>query len=335
MRDRSLDPGAKNEFHRRETSLRITVTWAVALVKYMKTLNVAPLGKLLLAGILIGWTFGFAAPAQAAPKKVLVVTVTKGFRHSSIPTAEKVLAELAKESGAFTVDYARVEPNDPEFKGADGKRDNAKVDAAIKAVLAEKMSAAALKKYDAVIFANTTGDLPLPDNQAFLDWIKSGKGFVGMHSATDTFPGFPGYTEMIGGHFKTHAAQLEVQPINQDPQCPICAHFGKDWKVFDEIYQIKDFDPAKVHGLLTLDRKPDVRDPSPGIYPIAWCKEYGKGRVFYTSLGHREDVWDPAWPDRKNPKEVAEAYQKHILAGIRWALGLEKMNAKPQKAAVE
>jgi type 1 glutamine amidotransferase len=301
----------------------------------MKTLDIALSGQLLLAGILIGCTFGFAAPAQAAPKRVLVVTVTKGFRHSSIPTAEKVLAELGKESSAFTVEYARVEPNDPQFKGADGKPDQAKVDAAIKAVLAEKMSAAALKQYDAVIFANTTGDLPLPDKQAFLDWIKSGKGFVGMHAATDTFPGFPGYTEMIGGHFKTHAAQLEVQPINQDPECPVCAHLGKDWKVFDEIYQIKDFDPSKVHGLLTLDRKPDVKDRSPGVYPIAWCKEYGKGRVFYTSLGHREDVWDPAWPDRKNPKEVAEAYQKHILAGIKWTLGLEKMNAKPQKSAVE
>ena len=301
----------------------------------MKTLYVALTDKLLLAGILLGCTLGFAAPTQAAPKRVLVVTVTEGFRHSSIPTAEKVIAELGKESSAFTVDYARVEPNDPQFKGADGKPDKAKVEAAIKAVLAEKMSAAALKKYDAVIFANTTGDLPLPDKQAFLDWIKSGKGFVGMHAATDTFPGFPGYTEMIGGHFKAHAAQLEVQPINQDPQCPICAHFGKDWKVFDEIYQIKDFDPAKVHGLLTLDKKPDVKDPSPGIYPIAWCKEYGKGRVFYTSLGHREDVWDPAWPDRKNPKEVAEAYQQHILAGIKWALGLVNMNAKPQKAAVE
>jgi uncharacterized protein len=301
----------------------------------MNKLDIGLLGKLCLVGILVGSTFGLAAPAQAAPKKVLVVTVTLGFRHSSIPTAEKVLAELAKESSAFTVDYARVEPDDPQFKGPDGKRDDAKVNAAIKAVLAEKMSAKALKQYNAVVFANTTGDLPLPDNQAFLDWIKSGKGFVGMHSATDTFPGFPGYTEMIGGHFKTHAAQLEVQPINQDPECPICKHLPENWKVFDEIYQMKDFDPTKVHGLLTLNSKPDASDRSPGIYPIAWCKEYGKGRVFYTSLGHREDVWDPTWPDRKNPKEVAEAYQKHILAGIKWALGLEKMNAKPQKTAVE
>jgi uncharacterized protein len=299
----------------------------------MRASDIARSGKLFLAGILLGGSFGFASPAQAAPKKVLVVTVTKGFRHSSIPTAEKVLAELAKETSAFTVDYARVEPTDPQFKGDDGKPDKEKVNAAIKAVLAEKMSPAALKQYDAVVFANTTGDLPLPDNQAFLDWIKSGKGFVGMHSATDTFPGFPGYNEMIGGHFKTHGAQVKVDVINQDQECPICKHLPANWEVFDEIYQLKDFDRTKVHGLLTLDKHPN--DKTPGDYPIAWCKEYGKGRVFYTSLGHREDVWDPKWPDRKNSPEVAEAYQKHILGGIKWALGLEKMNAKPQKMAVE
>jgi type 1 glutamine amidotransferase len=301
----------------------------------MNMSKIALLGRLCLVGVLVGGSFGLPASALAAPKKVLVVTVTLGFRHSSIPTAEKVLAKLAEETGAFTVDYARVEPKDAEYKGADGKPDPAKVNAAIKAVLAERMSPEALKQYDAVVFANTTGDLPLPDNQAFLDWIKSGKGFVGMHSAADTFHGFAGYIDMLGAEFKTHAAQLEVQPINQDAECPACAHLGKDWKVFDEIYQMQKFDPTKVHGLLTLDRKPDPKDRSPGEYPIAWCKEYGKGRVFYTSLGHREDVWDPTWPDRKNPKEVAEAYQKHILVGIKWAVGLEQMNAKPQKAAVE
>jgi uncharacterized protein len=302
----------------------------------MKTLDFVLSGKLLLAGTLTACMLAWAAPAQAAPKKVLVVTVTLEFRHSSIPTAEKVIAELGKESGAFTVEYAGVNPDDPQYKDENGKKDNGKVNAAIKAVLAEKMSPEALKNYDAIIFANTTGNLPLPDKQAFLDWIKSGKGFVGMHSAADTFHGFAGYLDMLGAEFKTHAAQLEVQPIQQDPQCPACAHLGKDWKVFDEIYQMKNFDPAKVHGLLTLDKRPDVRDPSPGIYPIAWCKEYGKGRVFYTSLGHREDLWDPNWTkDRKNPKEVAEAYQKHILTGIKWAAGLIDMNAKPEKPAVE
>jgi uncharacterized protein len=299
---------------------------------YMKTMNIALSGSLLWVGVLVG-TLGITSLAQAAPKKVLVVTTTTGFRHSSIPTAEKVLAELAEKSGAFTVEYARVEPNDPQFKGPDGKPDKAKVQEAIKQVLAEKMSPAALKNYDAVIFANTTGDLPLPDSQAFLDWIKSGKGFVGMHAATDTFHHFQPYLDMIGAEFKHHDAQVGVDALNQDQECPLCRHLPADWKVFDEIYQFQNFDRSKVHGLLTLDKHPN--NNTPGDYPISWCKEYGKGRVFYTSLGHREDVWDPNAPNRKNSKEVAEAYQKHILEGIKWAVGLEKMNAKPQKKVVE
>jgi hypothetical protein len=259
--------------------------------------------KFFLAAV---WcALGLALPAQAAPKNVLVVTVTKGFRHDSIPTAEKVLGELAGKSGAFTVDYVR---NDQE--------------------MAEKMTAEALKNYDAVVFANTTGALPLPDKAAFLDWIKSGKGFVGMHAAADTFHDFPGYIDMLGAEFKTHEAQVSVDAINQDRGCPICSHLPAIWKVYDEIYQFKNFDRSKVHGLLTLDKHPNNK--TPGDYPIAWCKQYGEGRVFYTSLGHRKDVWDPNELERENSKEVAAAYQKHILNGIKWAVGLEEFDAKPQ-----
>jgi len=179
---------------------------------------------------------------------------------------------------------------------------------------------------------------------------------VGMHSATDTFHGFPGYIDMIGGEFKTHGAQVAVEAINQDQECPACRHLPAKWDVFDEIYQFKNFNRSKVHGLLTLDKHPN--DKTPGDYPISWCKEYGgqaapipatggalliqkewykrPGRVFYTSLGHREDVWDPNWTkDRKNPKEVAQAYQAHILGGIKWALGLEEANARPQRPGIE
>lgn len=293
------------------------------------------LSKIALAGAFTAaLILCLAETSYAAPKKVLVVTVTKGFRHSSIPTAEKVLGELAQSSGAFTVDYARVEPGDPQFKGPDNKPDKAKVDAAIEKVLAEKMSPAALKNYDGIIFANTTGDLPLPDKQAFLDWIKSGKAFIGMHSATDTFRGhkpLDPYVEMIGGEFVHHGAQVEVDCINQDPKHPACGHLDKTFHLKDEIYLLNGFERSKVHGLLTLDKHPNEK--TPGDYPIAWCKMYGQGRVFYTSLGHREDVWDPNWTNngkRDNPKEVSEAYQKHILGGIKWALGLEKGDAKPQ-----
>jgi len=277
----------------------------------MKTISDSAIGRLFGLAILACCMFGSACLAQAAPKKLLVVTVTKGFRHSSIPTAEKVLAELGQESGAFTVDYVRTDEE-----------------------MAQKMTAAALKDYDGVIFANTTGDLPLPDKQAFLDWIKSGKAFIGMHSATDTFDGhkpLDAYVEMIGGEFVHHGAQAEVDCINQDPKHPACRQLGPTFHLKDEIYLLNGFERDKVHGLLALDKHPN--DQTPGDYPIAWCKEYGKGRVFYTSLGHREDVWDPNTPadfKRENPKEVSQAYQQHILGGIKWTLGLEQGDARPQ-----
>ena len=77
------------------------------------------------------------------------------------------------------------------------------------------------------------------------------------------------------------------------------------------------------------------KDPNektvPGHFPVSWCRMYGKGRVFYTSLGHREDIWDadPKLKDRKNSVEVSLAFQAHILGGIKWALGLEPGDARP------
>lgn len=236
-----------------------------------------------------------------SPKNLLVVTVTKGFRHSSIPTAEKTLSALAAKTGDFTVDFVR---NDAD--------------------MAQKMTLAALAKYDGVIFANTTGDLPLPDKDGFLKWIQSGKAFVGMHSASDTFRGhkpLDPYNVMLGGEFLTHGAQATVECINQDPNHPACKHFGPTYKIHDEIYILDGFQRPTVHGLLTLDKHPN--SGMPGDYPIAWAKKVGKGRIFYTSLGHREDVWE------------SDPYQKHITGGIRWALGLEKGDATPQRTTAK
>jgi len=141
---------------------------------------------------------------------------------------------------------------------------------------------------------------------------------------------------MIGGEFLRHGPQVSVDAINQDKESPACKHLPESWTVFDEIYQLKNFDRAKVHGLLTLDKHPNNK--TPGDYPIAWVKEYGQGRLFYTSLGHREDIWDATWKDpkgdeRKNSPEIAKAYQQHLLGGIKWALGLEPGDARPQTAS--
>ena len=260
---------------------------------------------------------GLALQAGAAePKKLLVVTVTKGFRHSSIPTAEKVLAKLGADSKVFTVDFVR---NDQE--------------------MAEKMTKENLKKYDGFIFANTTGNLPLPDKAAFLDEIKGGKAFIGMHSASDTFHGsgmLDPYIDMCGGEFAGHGAQVGVKCLVMDPKHPSTKHLGASWMVNkEEVYLFKNHDCAKVRDLLSLGEHPNNKDQR-GHFPVSWCRMYGQGHVFYTSFGHREDVWDedtPANLHRENDTDTSIAYQKHILGGIKWALGLEPGEATPLPAS--
>lgn len=246
--------------------------------------------------LLVGIVASKSAHAGPRKKRVLVVTVTKGFRHAdSIPVAEKVIAELGATSGKFDVDYVRTDEE-----------------------MAQKMTLDALKSVDAVFFASTTGDLPLPDRDGFLQWIKSGHAFIGTHAASDTFHGYPAFIEMIGGEFKTHGAQVKVDCLLEDKNHAAVQPFGgKTFSVFDEIYQFQRYDWTKVHALLGMDKHPN--DKTPGYYAVSWCKDYGKGRVFYTSLGHRVDVW-------QNP-----TYQAHVLGGVLWALKEAKGSAKLPK----
>ena len=294
-----------------------------------------------------------AVTVQAAPKKLLVVSTTTGFRHSSISTLEKMLSQLAKDSGEFTVDFVEQPPGKPTApkKPAPLKADalesakeayhiaeekfnqdqatfnaaEANWDEALKAAL-QKLSPASLKNYDGVVFASTTGSspLPLPDAPGFFEWLKAGHAFIGLHAASDMH-GWPEYTEMIGGEFARHGPQVSVDCLNQDSKHPATAALPATWTVqLEEIYQFKSYDPAKVHELLTMDKHPEHKDQS-GHFPVSWCKDYGTGKVFYTSLGHREDVIDadPAMKDRKNSVAVSKAYQAHVLGGIEWALGLK------------
>jgi type 1 glutamine amidotransferase len=222
-----------------------------------------------------------AAPAPKPPK-LLVITVTKGFRHDSIPDLEKLLSGLAAEGG-FEVDFARTEEE-----------------------LAAKAGAQAREGLAGMVFASTTGDLPLPDRDAFPAWIEAGHVLIGLHSATDTFPGFPPYLDLIGGQFDHHGPQTKVSVRVRDPRHPATAGLTDRFEVFDEIYQFKRLDPARIHELLGLDVHPEKG--TPGSFPLAWTREPGKGRVFYTALGHRPDVIEAAW------------YRRHVREGILWAL---------------
>ena len=298
--------------------------------------------------------------AVETPKRLLVVSVTTGFTHSSIPFTEKLLSQLADESHLFTVDFIHQPPGKPKmpvkpkalkpdatdeekaaYAAAESKY-NAELPACkeaearwleeVKKAL-EKLSPKSLRNYDGVIFNSTTGELPLPDRAGFLEWIKSGKTFIGIHAATDTLHKWPEYVEMIGGQFKGHGPQLSVSCINADPRHPATRHLGGTLEIKqEEMYQFNDYDPKRVHELLVLDKKPDIKDPVPGHYPVAWCREYGAGKVFYTALGHREDIVsdDPSLNDRKNPVEVSKAFKTHVLGGIKWSLGIEPGDAAPQ-----
>ena len=308
----------------------------------------------------------------ATPKKVIVCTVTTGFRHSSIPIAEQTLQKLADESKAFViVDFARQpevkvpkKPDKPKEPKADAdekakakyadelKRYDAEMakwtpekeaeaklaqtawDDQLKTSLA-KLSPANLAKVDGVIFANTTGDLPLPDKEGFIKWIENGGAFMAMHSGSDTFHGFKPYLDMLQGEFAGHGAQVPADLIVADSQNPATAGLPNPWNLKqEEMYLIKNHDRAKLHALLYLNHHPN-EPANEGYFAVAWTRMAGKGRVFYTSLGHREDLWsdDPNLKDRKNPVETSKLYQQHILGGINWALGLAEGSATPNPEA--
>ncbi|MHC5011276.1 MAG: family 16 glycoside hydrolase, partial [Planctomycetota bacterium] len=170
-----------------------------------------------------------------------------------------------------------------------------------------------LAAFDAVVFY-TTGELPVSEanRQALLEYVRTGGGFVGIHPATDTFYEFPAYGEMIGGYFNGHPWHQKVGVKVEDGSHPSTVHLGEAFEITDEIYQFRDWDRSKVHVLLSLDvesvdlGKDGVRRDD-GDFAITWTKPYGAGRVFYTALGHRPEVWQD------------ERFLAHLLGGIRWA----------------
>jgi uncharacterized protein len=242
-----------------------------------------------------------ATPPQTK-KRILVIGQTKGFEHDSVSDTMGTLWRMGHETGLWDT-YMRT---DTELitkgkVGPNGKN---------------------LDAFDALVFASTTGELELSDQQkkdmmAFIH--EDGKGFVGVHAALDTNYKWPEYGEMIGGWFDEHPWMTFWAPIvNEDQSFPATRHLPSAFVKRDEIYQAKEWSRDKVHVLLRLDERKLDYNNNPRLhrtdhdFAVAWSKMYGKGRVFYSTLGHTNESWND--PD----------IQKMYFEAVKWVMGLSE-----------
>jgi len=259
--------------------------------------------------------FGLPAPPHAKQihlKHVLVIGATKGFEHDSISAAMNAIYDMGRESGLWDTEMR----TDTELLTKKTLGNNAKN----------------LNYFDAIVFASTTGemDMDASQKQDMMSFIKEdGKGFVGIHAALDTNYTWPEYGEMIGGWFDQHPWTTFNAPIvNEDPDFPSVRHLPKEFVKYDEIYQVKDWSRDKVHVLLSLDSSKLSYNNHPNIhrtdhdFAVAWDKTYGKGRVYYSSLGHTEEAWDD--PD----------IRKMYFEAVKWVLGVTEGSTAPHPQVV-
>jgi type 1 glutamine amidotransferase len=238
-----------------------------------------------------------ATGAPSARARVLMVTYSAGYEHEVVhrpgpgvlSTAERVVDELARRSGRFEVTHVAT-------------RDDV-----------QRLTAATVRAHRVMLFF-TTGELPMPaaTRDALLSSVREGAGFVGVHSATDTWYAVPEYGALLGGVFDGHPWHQRVRLIVEDRAHPATQHLGESMEINDEIYQFRDWSRTRVHVLLRLDpRSVDIGrgKRADGDYALAWTRSYGRGRVMYTALGHEPAVWADA------------RFHAHLLGAIDWALG--------------
>ena len=239
-------------------------------------------------------------------KHLLVLGEEKGYRHESVSHAMATIERLGRESGLWTTTIR----TDTEVLTKQKLEYNAKN----------------LNDFDAVLFY-TGGELEMNPEQkaALLSFVHDdGKGFIGVHSATITFTSWPEYGEMIGGYFDEHPwVTFDAPILVEDPSFPGMQQWPASFVLKDEIYQMKDYSRDKLRVLMRLDTsKLDLNNPrvhrKDRDFAVTWAKMYGKGRVYYSTLGHVEQNWD-------DPR-----LQKMYLEAIKWAMGLVNADVTPR-----
>lgn len=247
---------------------------------------------------------GIVSFAQTTPtKRILVFSKTRGFRHTSIPFGIKFFQELGVKKG-FAVDTTEN---------------------------ADKFTEENLKKYSAVVWMCTTGDVLSPAQQAdFERYIQAGGGYVGVHSASDTEYDWPWYNDLMGGYFMSHPGKTVSNVQNGkmtvlDKNHPSTAHMPDSFERKDEFYDYKSLKKDLLKFLITVDENSYKEGKMGDFHPMAWYHEFDGGKAFYSNFGHVHETFDEPL--------MAE----HFWGGLKWAMAekLDYSKAKTPRAPEE
>lgn len=251
-----------------------------------------------------------AAQSVTSPRKqILVIGEEKGYRHEAVSHAMATIERLGRQTGLWDATLR----TDTEALTKKKLEYNAKN----------------LTNFDAVVFF-TGGDLEMDAQKKsdFLSFVHDdGGGFIGIHSAAITFVDWPEYGEMIGGYYDEHPwGTFDAPIIVEDPIFPGMEQWPKSFVLRDEIYQMRNYSRERVRVLMRLDAgKIDLGNQNvhrtDHDFAVTWVKTYGKGRVYYTTLGHVQDNWD-------KPQ-----FQRMIIEAIRWATGMSSADTNPRPLA--
>jgi len=223
----------------------------------------------------------FISAVKAQDVRVLIFSKTMGFRHGSIEKGREVLARLLLEQ-------------------------NIRVDSTENASL---FSYNNLKKYNALIFLNTTGNLFNENQQeALVKYIQGGGGYVGIHASTDAEYDWPWYGKMAGGYFKSHPKQQEAVVKVVDKNHLSTKMLPDEWIRFDEWYNFKQVNPD-IKVLAKLDETSYEGGEMENDHPIVWYHEFEGGRIFYTGFGHTNETFEEP------------LFMEHVMGGIQYAIG--------------
>ena len=277
----------------------------------------------LLTATLTVWCSASAHAADGKPLQVFFLTQSAGFQHSvvkrpaqdKLSLAEEMVTAIGKESGVFETRCSKdATLITPELL----KNTDVMMFYSTGSILGKNEPVTAKTPETEWVAAKETLGITKDNWDAFDAWLKSGKAMVGIHSASDTGANFTPYQQLINGSFAGHpwGSGTTVTFTNHEPTHPTMSMWDPEFTIKEEIYQYKGYEPKSVRVLMSINmEKTELKRPR--MIPVAWVRDYGAGRLFYTNLGHNESTWNDT------------RFKKHLLEGVKWATKITDGPATP------